>query len=971
MCFAPVFPTAEEITDFDYCSAALSKLKGITFCCLNIRSLTKHYDSIKTLLNRTKVDCLILNETFLNDSINDYELEIPDYDLYRFDRNANSGKFGGGGVAIYAHNKYDFTCIEASKSCTPHSENFWLQLSLPNTRPTLINAFYRPPDGNVNNFLNSLREQLSVYVQNPASDILMFGDANIDLEKANHNQKLLKNFLIENNLEQLITRPTRVTNSTSSLLDHIYVNNPDQYSHRGVLEPGLSDHSLIFTCRKRKKISKTKKTIFIRNYRKFSQDIFCSDIKSADWTPVFTSNNVDDAVTNFNFIFTNILNKNLPLKKIRVRESTVPWITNEYYSLIDLKEYKSKQYKKCPCPLHLNEKKDAQRQLQRMKNQLKRNYIETVLDKYKHNSKKLWQNIREFWPSSKNKKSIIKCINGKSADLDKANELNNHFANIGNAINNQLHNTENIEDFLPNFHPPIFDLHLVTEIDLIAAIDRLSSSASCSFDGITSYIVKSGKSELLPVLLYIFNLSIKTKTFPELWKPAKVTPLFKAGDPSDANNYRPISILPTLGKVLERLVHNQLYEYLTANNLLNSCQSGFRKGHSTGTCLIDFLHNIYGEIDEGGACGVLFLDLSKAFDTVDHDIIKIKLKSLGLKEAAITWFSSYLKGRTQQTQVGNSLSSPMHTSSGVPQGSILGPLLFVCYVNDLPKFCKNLQPFMYADDTALLVKGKNIMEIQNQLQYDFNQILRWLSANRLSLNAKKTKSMLLCHSRSPLANTTLHINCGETIIEPVRTMKYLGIHLDNHLSFNEHIENTIKKVNQRTRIMWKVRNFIDLNLATYLYKTLIHPLYTYCDFVYDGCNASNKLKLEISQNAALRAVNKSPYDYPIARLHDDLEIDNLTTSRQKSTLKIVYRALSNTGPERLNNMFTVYEPNRQLRSANEKLILPPKTRTKFAENDIAYRGCTYWNPMPLEGKYIETLDQFKKYLKPYGPKCLN
>ncbi len=170
--------------------------------------------------------------------------------------------------------------------------------------------------------------------------------------------------------------------------------------------------------------------------------------------------------------------------------------------------------------------------------------------------------------------------------------------------------------------------------------------------------------------------------------------------------------------------------------------------------------------------------------------------------------------------------------------------------------------------------------------------------------------------------------------------------------------------------MWKVRNYIDLNLATYLYKTLIHPLYTYCDFLYDGCSISNKSKLQISQNAALRAVNKSPYDYPTVRLHNDLEIDNLATAHQKSTLKIVFRAQSNTGPQNLNNMFTIYQPTQQLRSANEKLILPPKTRTKFAEYDIAYRGCQYWNPMPIEGKLIETLDQFKKYLKTYGNACL-
>ena len=275
-----------------------------------------------------------------------------------------------------------------------------------------------------------------------------------------------------------------------------------------------------------------------------------------------------------------------------------------------------------------------------------------------------------------------------------------------------------INHYLPDFSPPIFDITHVNQSSIAKAIDNLSSSPSSGFDGFTSYMIKSGKLELLPLLEFIFNLSIDNKKFPKLWKSAKITPLFKTGDASLPTNYRPIAILPTLGKLLERLIHDKLYDHLPKNDLLSNCLSGFRKGYSTGTCIIDFLHHIYSEIDGGGACGVLFLDLSKAFDTVDHKIIKIKLKSLGIKESSLNWFVSYLEDRDQCTYIDGHLSDPMPTNSGVPQGSILGPLLFVCYINDLPKYCTEMRPYLFADDTALVIADDSLERIQLKLQRD-------------------------------------------------------------------------------------------------------------------------------------------------------------------------------------------------------------------------------------------------------------
>ena len=227
-----------------------------------------------------------------------------------------------------------------------------MKLSLPNTNPTYINSFYRPPDGNVNEFIDTLETQISQIVQSARSDQILLGDANIDLLKNSRETRSINNFLTRNNLYQVITKPTRICETSSTLIDHIYMNNPDLYAHRGTVNPGLSDHNLTFICRKRAKNSREKKTVFIRDYCRFDPITFCRDINQADWSDVYSAGTVDEAVASFNFVFIGIINSHLPLKKIRTRIKSAPWVNNEFLSLLDAREYKSNQYNKCPCQFH-------------------------------------------------------------------------------------------------------------------------------------------------------------------------------------------------------------------------------------------------------------------------------------------------------------------------------------------------------------------------------------------------------------------------------------------------------------------------------------------------------------------------------------------------------------------------------------------------------------------------------------------
>ena len=258
--------------------------------------------------------------------------------MYRFDRTSESGKLAGGGLALYIRDHYDFSLVDNSFICSPDIEMVWIKLSLKSSKPTYICSFYRPPDGSIPNFISHLENCIEEIIDDPLSDILFLGDSNIDHLKCTPNSTKLRMFSTKFNLSQLITQPTRVSNNTSTLIDHIYVNNPELYAHSGQLEPGLSDHVLIFTARKRAKLCKSKTTIIIRDYKHFSQINFLHSIQNEDWTDLFNSTDVNEAVSIFNFIFLKIVNEHMPFRKIRVRERSAPWVTSEFLSILDLKE---------------------------------------------------------------------------------------------------------------------------------------------------------------------------------------------------------------------------------------------------------------------------------------------------------------------------------------------------------------------------------------------------------------------------------------------------------------------------------------------------------------------------------------------------------------------------------------------------------------------------------------------------------
>ena len=483
-------------------------------------------------------------------------------------------------------------------------------------------------------------------------------------------------------------------------------------------------------------------------------------------------------------------------------------------------------------------------------------------------------------------------------------------------------------------------------------------------DGLSPRILKAAMKPLSILISRLINKSIDRGVFPDDLKVARVSPVFKSGDRTDPGNYRPISVLPAVSKLYERVVHGQLTNYLDKYSLLSNCQFRFRKHHSTETCCLAMLDKMYKKIDKGCLGGVVLLDLKKAFDTVDHAVLLRKLSSIGVSDESLRWFASYLQGRKQSTKVEGVCSDVHDICHGVPQGSILGPLMFLIFINDLGDSVELCGTSLYADDTAIFYMSENVEELQISLQYDMQTISYWMRENRLSLNAGKTKFMLV-GTRQKLARTrpfTVSLNGAQ--IEQVSTFKYLGLILDSQLQFHDHIDAVVDKTTMKLGLLYKTRWVFDQNTALMLFKSLITPHFDFGSVLYEVCPQYQLNRLQVVQNAAARLILLADSRCPIYELHENLKIDTLATRRAKSMVKLLYGCLHDQQASYLfDQLIPVSHGERVTSAVSAGCLEVPKTDTKYGQYSFSFRGPLQWNLAKTELKAAVNKLQLKNLLR--------
>ena len=475
-------------------------------------------------------------------------------------------------------------------------------------------------------------------------------------------------------------------------------------------------------------------------------------------------------------------------------------------------------------------------------------------------------------------------------------------------------------------------------------------------NGIPNKILKDNSTYLSPFFEELFNLSIETNTFPDDFKIGKVAPVFKSGDKEDLNNYRPISVLPTIARIFERLLYNQLYDYLTVNKLLGDEQYGFRSLHSTAMALGKMSNQWLMNMDNGNLSAVVFLDIRKAFDTVDHTILLQKLNCYGIQGDSVKLLESYLTNRMQCCSVNGHISPLEIIKCGVPQGSILGPLLFIVHMNDLPKSVSNVDITMFADDTNFMRSISSLNEIKDELIPALRKVYNWLRCNKLSLNTVKTEFMIIGTAnglerldKCPVSTPYLISSGPDCHIRRVRCVKYLGIIVDDTLTWEEHTEYISVKIKRGIGILKVTGKFLKRESLILIYRTLIEQYLRYCSTVWGQCNETQKDKLQALQNKAARTIAKVKFhDADHTRLLQDLGWLNVRSLLELDMGIFMYKCQNKLMPDSITNLFRTVDSvhSYQTRAAKSGNLYIPKSLHSSAQKSISNNGAKAWNEIP-------------------------
>lgn len=646
-------------------------------------------------------------------------------------------------------------------------------------------------------------------------------------------------------------------------------------------------------------------------------------------------------------------------KRISKRQQTKkPWVTKEIKNAIENRDKLFKKFSKEKNPIL---KTNILRDYKLLRNHAveklrtsKRDYYRTYFNRNVRNSRNIWKGIKQLINCNKNMSTnkITININEKLETNDKiiAEEFNTFFCEITKKIREKIPPSKrNLKAYLKNRQQNSLFFQPITYQEIEKVLREIDPNKATGPYSIPNKILNMLSTDISRILAKIFNLSITTGKFISQLKTAKVIPVYKnKGSNLEISNYRPIALLSNIDKIFEKLIHQRIVAYLDKHNLIYKRQFGFRKKHSTVHSLIALTEKIRSNLDKGNfTCGI-FLDLQKAFDSVDHEILLEKLKHYGVRGICSDWIRTYLTARNQFVSVNGVNSSSKEPKYGVPQGPVLGPLFFILYINDLQDALLYSKSFIYADDTAIAYSNKSLKRMKKRLNIDLKLLADWLSANKIALNVSKTETILFRKVKQKV-DYNLKLKLNGKKLPFTHFTKYVGLFIDQHLSWNIHFNHLAKKLSTANSIISKLRHYVPTETLTVIYHALFSSHIKYGLTVW-GQNLSKNNRISKLQKTAVRLMTFSRHNAHSRPLFQRLNLLTLDETIHLTNITLAYQTLKNETPSAIQdalNLQHVFSPLTTRGSTRGLLKRPGVRTTTYGLFSIRYRLVVDWNTIQL------------------------
>ena len=939
---------------------------GFSILLLNMRSMHANFSNFEALFVDALpcLDIIVMTETWLhpNDFLNQFAL--PSFNFYHRARHSKRG----GGVAIYVHHK--FSVSESAATPLEGSETMALHVGWGRTADLHLVAVYREPAGDLSQFLEGLETVLG----GVSGDTVLLGDFNIDVSEEHGTE--YKNILSAYGFTNTIQTPTRICDSTKTILDHINMNVTSFMTTSATILADISDHLpclISFTS-----LQSSFNTESLPHIPKPNPDKLLECVSKKAWPPYHLNYDTQTAYNKFLTDFRNVIDEATMIsnqKRPHLRNPfKKPWMTKLLIRQIQKrKRLHDEMLKSRDNPLLKDKYTRFRNKVTDLIKERKREFYVSKIKDADENPNRKWQVIKQIINKVNSTPAPKQLFDGTeivTRTEDICSVLNDFFVSVGPNLSVKFDlATHSAPKCLPCCPPETaFHLSEVTEHEVYNLLSGINPKKSTGPDRISPAVLKTLSNNIKTPLCGLINQSLSTGCFPDLLKVAKVIPLFKKGDPQNPSNYRPISILNAISKLFERVIGKQLTYFLEHNNILTGDQFGFRRGRNTTQAVLKITENLKENLNLRLQTLGIFVDFSKAFDTINHDILLSKLEFYRFSPTALNWFKSYLSNRSQFVQIGNTESSRKPISCGVPQGSILGPLLFILFINDLSQSSSLFSYILFADDTNIFTQfspGK--ISVVNE---ELDKIFKWCCSNKLTVNIEKTNFMIFHSQKTSLPLFDQILLDNKPVSECSHT-KFLGFNIDKHLTWECHINSIVSKMAYCTRFFKFMRQFFNRTQLIQLYYTFVFPHLLYGIEIWGSTYQTKLNRVYVLQKRILKIIFRKKMRFHIDTFFREHKIMTIYQLYEYQTLILMYKIVNTSNTTRSNALPTLnltkpshFYPTKSIRL--DYLNIPEtKILNNYGATSLNIKGIQLWNAVPPEIRALSSLRSFKDAVTGY------